>query len=166
MTPTRDAALAGAAGGSGGEEEKEAAGLAAHAPFSAASGAVYALARTRLSPVVALPAPAAGVAFGLLVHGRRYPKADSPQAWSASAVVMMVQALLGLRPLTPLGVVAVDPHLPEWLPTLTLRNVRLGHAVGSLRFWRDGRGRTRFRADVPGVRVVRVKGLRQHRWAH
>jgi glycogen debranching enzyme len=99
-------------------------------------------------------------------HPGIYPKADSPQAWSASAVVMMVQALLGLRPLTPLGAVAVDPHLPEWLPRVTLRNVHLGHAVGDLRFWRDGRGRTRFRADVPGVRVVRVRGLRQHRWAH
>ena len=78
----------------------------------------------------------------------------------------MVQALLGLRPLTPLGVVAVNPHLPEWLPTLTLRNARLGHGVGELHFWRDRRGRTQFRADVPGVRVVRLKGLRQHRWAH
>jgi glycogen debranching enzyme len=99
-------------------------------------------------------------------HPGIYPKADSPQAWSASAVVMMVQALLGLRPLTPLGVVAVDPHLPEWLPRLTLRNARLGHGVGDLHFWRDRRGRTRFNADVPGVRVVRLKGLRQHRWAH
>jgi glycogen debranching enzyme len=98
-------------------------------------------------------------------HPGIYPKADSPQAWSASAVVMMVQALLGLRPLTPLGVVAVDPHLPEWLPRLTLRNVRLGRGVGDLHFWRDRRGRTSFRGDVPGVRVVRAKGLRQHAWA-
>jgi glycogen debranching enzyme len=98
-------------------------------------------------------------------HPGIYPKANSPQAWSASAVVMMVQALLGLRPLTPFGVVAVDPHLPDWLPTLTLRNVRLGHGSGELRFWRDRRGRTRFRGDVPGIRLVRVKGLRQHAWA-
>jgi glycogen debranching enzyme len=98
-------------------------------------------------------------------HPGIYPKANSPQAWSASAVVMMVQALLGLRPLTPAGVVAVEPHLPEWLPSLTLRNVRLGHGAGDLHFWRDKRGKTHFRGDVPGVRLVRVKGLRQHRWA-
>jgi hypothetical protein len=98
-------------------------------------------------------------------HPGIYPKADSPQAWSASGVVMMVQALLGLRPLTPAGVVAVDPHLPEWLPTLALRNARLGHTVGDLHFWRDRRGRTRFRADVPGVHVVRMKALRLHRLA-
>jgi uncharacterized membrane protein YagU involved in acid resistance len=47
--------------------EEKGAGLAAHALFSAASGAAYALARTRLAPVAALPTPAAGVAFGLLV---------------------------------------------------------------------------------------------------
>jgi glycogen debranching enzyme len=99
-------------------------------------------------------------------HPGIYPKADSPQAWSASAVVMMVQALLGLRPLTPLGIVAVDPHLPEWLPSLTLRNVQLGHGIGDLHFRRNRHGRTTFRADVSGVRVVRVQGLRQHRWAH
>jgi glycogen debranching enzyme len=98
-------------------------------------------------------------------HPGIYPKANSPQAWSASAVVMMVQALLDLRPLTPVGLVAVDPHLPEWLPTLTLRNVRLGHGSGNLHFWRDRRGKTRFRGDVPGVRLVRVSGLRLHSWS-
>lgn len=77
----------------------------------------------------------------------------------------MIQALLGMRPLTPFGVVAVDPHLPDWLPELTLRNVRLGHRVGNLHFWRDRHGKTHFRAEAPGIRVVRVKGLRQHRFA-
>ncbi len=96
-------------------------------------------------------------------HPGVYPKADSPQAWSASGVVMMIQALLGLRPVTPLGIVAVDPFLPEWLPELSLRNVRLGHRGGDLHFWRDRQGKTRFRADARGVRVVRVKGLREHR---
>jgi glycogen debranching enzyme len=98
-------------------------------------------------------------------HPGIYPKANAPQAWSASAVVMMIQALLGLRPLAPLGLVAVDPHLPEWLPALTLRNVRLGHRSGELRFWRDRNGRTQFSAKVPGVRVVRAKGLPQLRAA-
>jgi hypothetical protein len=57
------------------------------------------------------------------------------------------------------------PHLPEWLPTMTLRKVRLGHGSGDLYFWRDRRGKIRFRGDVPGVRLVRVKGLRQRSWA-
>ena len=98
-------------------------------------------------------------------HPGIYPKADSPQAWSASAVVLMIQSLLGMRPLTPLGVVPVDPHLPDWLPELTLRNVRLGHHTGDLHFWRDRHGKTRFRADARGIRLVRVKALRRHRLA-
>jgi glycogen debranching enzyme len=97
-------------------------------------------------------------------HPGIYPKADSPQAWSGSGVVMMIQALLGLRPVTPLGVVAVDPFLPEWLPELSLRNIQLGEGVGDLHFWRDKRGNTQFRAKAPGVRVLRVKGLRQHKF--
>jgi glycogen debranching enzyme len=96
-------------------------------------------------------------------HPGIYPKADAPQAWSASAVVLMIQALLGIRPLAPFGLVAVDPHLPEWLPSLTLRNVRLGHRAGDLHFWRDGHGKTQFSAKTCGVRVVRVKGLPQFR---
>jgi hypothetical protein len=44
---------------------EQAAGLAAHAVFSAASGAAYGLARGRLAAAAALPAPVAGVAFGL-----------------------------------------------------------------------------------------------------
>jgi glycogen debranching enzyme len=96
-------------------------------------------------------------------HPGIYPKADSPQAWSASAVVMVVQALLGLRPATPAGIVAVDPQLPQWLPELTLRNIRLGEGVGELHFWRDRRGKTQYRARTPGLRVVRVKGIRQFR---
>ena len=43
------------------------AGLAAHAVFSAGSGAAYGLTRAALAPVSALPAPLAGVLFGLAV---------------------------------------------------------------------------------------------------
>jgi hypothetical protein len=77
---------------------------------------------------------------------------------------MMIQALLGLRPVTPLGVVAVDPFLPVWLPELGLRNIQLGEGVGELHLWRDKRGNTQFRENVLGARVLRVKGLRQHRF--
>jgi glycogen debranching enzyme len=72
-----------------------------------------------------------------------YPQACFPQAWSASAVVCLVQSLLGLYPYAPLKLLLVDPHLPEWLPELTLERVRVGQAVATLRFWRDGE-RTRW----------------------
>lgn len=66
-----------------------------------------------------------------------YPQSNSPQAWSASATIHMVQALLGLYPFAPLGVLTlVRPRLPAAVAELTLRNVRVGAARVSIRFTR------------------------------
>jgi glycogen debranching enzyme len=85
-------------------------------------------------------------------HGREdtplptaYPRSNSPQAWSASAIVQLVQTMLGLYPFAPGHVVAlVRPRLPEWLPAVTLRNVRVGSATASIRFERGRDGSTAF----------------------
>jgi glycogen debranching enzyme len=81
-------------------------------------------------------------------HPGVYPKANVPQAWSASAVVMMVQAVLGLRPFAPAHVLLVDPQLPPWLPELTLRDIRVGRAYVDLEVWRTHDGRTKWRSRV------------------
>ncbi len=75
-------------------------------------------------------------------HPGVYPGACAPQAWSASAVVTLVQAMLGLIPLAPRGMLIVDPELPDWLPEVTLEGVRVGGACVTLRFRRDGAGFT------------------------
>jgi glycogen debranching enzyme len=85
-------------------------------------------------------------------HGREetpiptaYPRSNSPQAWSASAIVQLVQTMLGLYPFAPAHVVAlVRPRLPEWLPAVTVRNVRVGSATASIRFERGRDGSTVF----------------------
>jgi hypothetical protein len=85
-------------------------------------------------------------------HGREetpiptaYPRSNAPQAWSASAMVQLVQTLLGIYPFAPAHVVAlVRPHLPEWLPAVTVRNVRVGNATASIRFERGRDGATAF----------------------
>lgn len=69
-----------------------------------------------------------------------YPGANSPQAWSASAVFCVLQAMLGLYPYAPLHLLLVDPHLPPWLPELTVRNLRVGRAVATIRFHRRPNG--------------------------
>lgn len=69
-----------------------------------------------------------------------YPKANSPQAWSASAVFTHLQAMLGLYPYAPLNLLLLDPHLPEWLPGITLRGLRVGDATVSIRFYRKEGG--------------------------
>ncbi|HUR82103.1 MAG TPA: glycogen debranching N-terminal domain-containing protein, partial [Thermoanaerobaculia bacterium] len=63
-----------------------------------------------------------------------YPKACSPQAWSASTVFAHVQAMLGLYPYAPMNLLIVDPHLPEWLPEYTLRDLRVGDARVTIHF--------------------------------
>jgi glycogen debranching enzyme len=80
-----------------------------------------------------------------------YPRANWPQAWSASAAFLMVQALLGIYPYAPLATLFVDPHLPVWLPEVTVEGLRVGGATATLRFFRRADGRSDYR-------VVAVEG--------
>jgi glycogen debranching enzyme len=77
-----------------------------------------------------------------------YPQANSPQAWSASAVFSFVQALLGLYPYAPLKLLVVDPHLPEWLPELTVRDLRVGTARTTIRFYRKPDGSSSYHVEA------------------
>jgi hypothetical protein len=56
----------------------------------------------------------------------------------------MLQALLGIYPYAPLKLLLVDPQLPEWLPGITLENLRVGKAAVDIRFHRDENGRSSF----------------------
>ena len=93
------------------------------------------------SPEGRLPEALAGHPREPGVGPAPYPGACAPQAWSASAVVQLVQVLLGLYPFAPLRVLAViRPRLPAWLPAVTLRNLRVGRATIDLRFERRDDG--------------------------
>lgn len=73
-----------------------------------------------------------------------YPYANTPQAWSATSALSLVQALCGLHASAPQGRLWVDPQLPEWLPQLSLEHLRVGDCVVDLRFERQRDGRTAF----------------------
>jgi glycogen debranching enzyme len=90
-------------------------------------------------------------------HPGIYPRSCEPQGWSASAIVMLVQALLAMLAVAPLGLLVVDPHLPPWLPDLRLDGLRVGDATVDLEFRRTSAGRTtyRVRRRTGSVRVVR-----------
>jgi glycogen debranching enzyme len=88
-------------------------------------------------------------------HPGVYPDSCSPQAWSASPIVALVQALLALRPIAPLRTILVDPHLPDWLPDLTLEGVQVGRATFDLIVRRRRGGRTTVRARGDRIAVVR-----------
>jgi glycogen debranching enzyme len=69
-----------------------------------------------------------------------YPRANTPQLWNATVFPLTIQTLLGLLPLAPLKTLLVDPLLPEWLPEITLANLRVGDGRATLRFWREPDG--------------------------
>ena len=65
-----------------------------------------------------------------------YPKTNWPQAWSASSLFAIVQAILGLYPFAPTNLLLLDPHLPDWLPQLFVHNLHVGKASVSIHFYR------------------------------
>jgi glycogen debranching enzyme len=69
----------------------------------------------------------------------QYLGANVPQAWAAGTPFMLLQAMLGLRQDAPRGRLYVDPALPDWLPDVTLTDLRLGRRRFDIRFWRDGK---------------------------
>jgi glycogen debranching enzyme len=70
-----------------------------------------------------------------------YTRTCSPQAWSASSVFCLLQAMLGLYPYAPLNMLLVDPHMPAWLPEITLENLHVGDATTTIRFYRTKSGK-------------------------
>lgn len=70
---------------------------------------------------------------------------------------MLVQSLLGMRAMAPLGMLVVDLHLPPWLPDLRLEGIHVGQSRVDLHVWRAGNGKTKYRVTrrEGNVRVVR-----------
>jgi glycogen debranching enzyme len=71
----------------------------------------------------------------------QYLGANVPQAWAAASVFRFVAILCGIHAAGSVGRIYVDPRLPDWLPALTIRNLRAGKGSADLRFDGD-------RADV------------------
>jgi glycogen debranching enzyme len=68
-----------------------------------------------------------------------YPVACSPQAWSAGAPFLILQALLGISARAHENTLTVNkPLLPSWLDSVELRNLRVGASTISLVFTRHG----------------------------
>ena len=97
----------------------------------------------------------AGIARDGTAFPVQYRGANVPQAWAAGSAFMLLQAMLGIEPDAPRGVLHIDPALPDWLPDVTLYGLRLGAREFDLRFWRDGAA-TRcevLRGDAAAVRL-------------
>jgi glycogen debranching enzyme len=92
-----------------------------------------------------------GYARAEFPHPGAYPRANPIQAWNQSAFPLLLHTILGLQPVAILDLLVVDPVLPAWLPEVTVRDLRLGGAVATLRFWRDRSGESH-------AQVVRKRG--------
>jgi glycogen debranching enzyme len=81
-----------------------------------------------------------------------YPTTQSPQAWSAGAVLSVIRSMLGLDARADLNrVIVSDPWLPSWLPVVRLRRMALGDGTLDLEFERGSDGATRWRVlDATG----------------
>jgi hypothetical protein len=73
-----------------------------------------------------------------------YGQTNAPQAWSASSMFCLMQAMPGLYPYAPLHLLLIDPHLLGWLPDLTLERLRVGSAAVTIHFERAADGTTSY----------------------
>ncbi|HEX5071828.1 MAG TPA: glycogen debranching N-terminal domain-containing protein, partial [Gemmatimonadaceae bacterium] len=95
-----------------------------------------------LYPEDRIPECVGGYARGEHATPGAYPRANTPQLWNATAFPLALQSMLGLVPLAPAETLIVDPVLPTWMPEVVVCDLRVGHAKVSMRFRRDGRGRS------------------------
>ena len=94
----------------------------------------------QLYPEFRIPECVGGYARGERPVPGAYPRANTPQLWNATAFPLAVQTMLGLLPIGSLNTLIVDPALPPWIPELIVRDLRLGGAKVTLRFWREEDG--------------------------
>jgi glycogen debranching enzyme len=94
----------------------------------------------RLYPAWRIPECVGGYARGERPTPGAYPKTNTPQLWNATAFPLMIQAMLGLLPIAALETLVLDPVLPSWIPELVVRDLRVGAATVTLRFWRNEDG--------------------------
>lgn len=65
----------------------------------------------------------------------KYPIACDPQAWAVGTVFLFLRAMLGIE-CYGTDIYVRDPHLPGFLQTLRLENIRAGNGVVGLEFTR------------------------------
>jgi hypothetical protein len=69
---------------------------------------------------------------------------------------MLTQAMLGFLPDAPRNKLYVDSLLPDWLPDITIRDLRLGQHKFDIRFCREGE-QTEFEVLNGDARVERCE---------
>jgi glycogen debranching enzyme len=83
----------------------------------------------------------------------QYLGANVPQAWAAGAIIRLIAILAGIHGLTDAegSRIFVDPALPDWLPEVTISNLRAGRGAMTLEIRSDG---TNVVQNTSGFEVV------------
>jgi glycogen debranching enzyme len=68
----------------------------------------------------------------------QYLGANVPQAWAAAAVFRFVAILSGIHALGSHRTIYVNPNLPDWLPKITIRNLRAGKGAADITLEHEG----------------------------
>jgi glycogen debranching enzyme len=94
----------------------------------------------------------------------QYIGANVPQAWAAGSVFMLTQAILGCFPDAPRNRLYVDPALPEWLPDLTVQDIRVGSKKLTIHFQRQER-KTHFEVTAGDPAIVERREWNPTSWS-
>jgi glycogen debranching enzyme len=86
-----------------------------------------------------------------------YEQANIPQAWAAAVPLLATELFLGLVPDAPHGRCFISPWLPEWLPTLDIRGLRIGRGRMDLSLVRVGQETFVEQIDSQEVEVIRTE---------
>jgi len=70
----------------------------------------------------------------------QYLGANVPQGWAAGSIFSLLQAIVGFQPDAPNQMLYVDPTLPDWMPELTIRDLKLGLQHFDIKFQRHEGG--------------------------
>ena len=83
----------------------------------------------------------------------QYLGANVPQAWAASAILRLVAVMCGIHARSDASGsrIYLDPALPDWLPSITLRDLRAGRGALSVAF---DHGEVRVLDNTTGFEVV------------
>ena len=93
----------------------------------------------------------------------QYLGASVPQAWAAGSIFRLIAILCGIHASSDAtgSRLYVNPALPDWLPELTIRNLRAGDGVAELRFRGD---QVDVLSNSTGFEVIHGAAPRPARW--
>ncbi|MBA2254412.1 MAG: amylo-alpha-1,6-glucosidase [Chloroflexi bacterium] len=81
----------------------------------------------------------------------QYLGANVPQAWAAASVFRFIAILCGIHVTGSQRTIYANPNLPDWLPSITISNLRAGKGAADLRIEHD---RLEVLSNTTGFEIV------------